>query len=459
MSTISTGQLLRFKSTMIGNDRRCQVCGRRKRRLGKTERCMNQNSDVQPTNLLRCTRCKNVHYCSIHCQRQDWKSGHRQSCRRAVGHEENGVKSAIKSSNESNNGKDISNLEGPLGSDTNAFVGPKAPSKITHRQAHVALKELCVLAQGTPLADSYNLARQAQEEMEHETERQRKQTEQQNRERRIRQQQRQAQQQQQQQWIQDKGDHSQEKKLFSDSTSVPQLLPTTRRIPSVSYVVEEMPRIRQYQLTLWVPSNVDTNNLSVSAQSVTPSGTFTLITILEEGTSGTVDTSHPQSNVIFTGEFPRSLDESRITCTCQTTLVDKSNSTTSAILNSPSISSEKKHEIHIRLPFSAEMDGRIDGVASAVSHDARSHKSTLKAVNGLVCGTCQLPILIPRNKISNGNANEKSSRLQPLTPPQPSSLSDSHTHAIIQRIKLLPKGNWDEIADYLICYSGVRRTT
>ena len=43
------------------------------------ERCCNSNNDKQ--RLKRCGRCKAVYYCSVMCQRSDWKAGHRNACR------------------------------------------------------------------------------------------------------------------------------------------------------------------------------------------------------------------------------------------------------------------------------------------------------------------------------------------------------------------------------------------
>ena len=42
--------------------------------------CGNENEECKKMGIFRCSRCKNVFYCSKQCQKKDWKV-HKDSCR------------------------------------------------------------------------------------------------------------------------------------------------------------------------------------------------------------------------------------------------------------------------------------------------------------------------------------------------------------------------------------------
>jgi hypothetical protein len=353
-----------------------------------------------------------------------------------------------------------------------AFEATRSSSKkrITHRQAHEALKELCLIAHDTPVADSFKLARQAQDEMFKEREKLQTQTKQYDREQTIRNQQQRLKQQKQKQ--------QEREQLVTSSSFHTDFLdvskpPSSRAVLS-PYVIEEMPRIQQYQLTLWVSSTIDTNNFSVSARKRTRSGTCTLITIRDRQQHH-VNTDSIHNDVLFEGVFPRTIDVSRITCSIQ-----HKSASPKRLMNGPSIGTSTKQQqqdlfetVIIRLPFAAETDGRIDGVAGAneiVDKGMIGRHSSLDDVNHLVCNTCQMPILLPNTDVpkitheEKDSADDEDNELPSSSIPSKQAQSSSSRNSIsmqsyksaIKRIKLLPKGHWDEIADYLICYSGVR---
>ena len=413
----------------------CQACGR------TTRRSMNENEP-----LLRCTGCKNTYYCSVECQRRDWiKGGHRQSCG-------NGKSQGV--------AKEDDIKYGPL--------KPPPRKRVTHRQAQDALKELCLMAQGTSVAESYKLSQRAKDEMSKEKELLQRRNEERIREQRIKKYR------QEQQELKRRQKNGEEESLIlknsntrrkdcvssrsstnnTDTHSSSELdrgsLPT---ILSMSYVVEEMPGIQQYQLRLWISTSnkeVDLNRLGVSVRKLTPSGTRSLVTVLvqhDEVESKHNDVGKARHDILFTGEFPRAIDVSRITLSeTSTNLATKPDSTFigSNVRDSTSheqATLEGQHEVIIRLPFRAETDGRIDGVASTTEEGTQSGRhSSLDDVNSLVCAVCHLPVLLPT--------------LSKATTDPVSSVNGNSN--IIQSVKLLPKGHWDEIADYLICYSGVR---
>ena len=413
----------------------CQTCGR------TTRRSMNENE-----RLLRCTGCKNAYYCSVECQRRDWiKGGHRQSCG-------NGKSQAVAEEDDIKYGP----------------VKPTPRRRVTHRQAQDALKELCLMAQGTSVAESYKLSQRAQDEMSKEKELLQRRNEERIREQRIK---KYRQEQQELKWRQ-KNDEEESLRLKdsnkrrkdtlmspsstnnSDTYSSSELgRGSSPTILSVPYVVEEMPGIQQYQLRLWISSSsneVDLNRLGVSVRKLTPSGSRSLVTVLVQ--HGEVESNHndfskSRHDVLFTGEFPRTIDVSRVTLSeTSTNVATRPDSTYigSNIRDSTAQGQdtlEGQHEVIIRLPFCAENDGRIDGVASATGEGTQSGRhSSLDDVNSLVCAVCHLPVLLPT--LSKAKT-------------EPASSSNGNSN-IIQSVKLLPKGHWDEIADYLICYSGVR---
>jgi hypothetical protein len=47
---------------------------------GRTDECWNCGKSNQITTLQQCSRCKVAKYCGKQCQKEDWKSGHKNDC-------------------------------------------------------------------------------------------------------------------------------------------------------------------------------------------------------------------------------------------------------------------------------------------------------------------------------------------------------------------------------------------
>lgn len=396
--------------------------------------------------LRRCTGCKLVYYCSVACQRRDWKAEHRQICQK----------------NKYGSRGRVAKSSAPATSAA-AAIQPQPRRPSTNRQdVEEAWQELCALTQNSSLPESYQKMWQAREEVKRQKQREeeeRGRVQQQNVQRRR------------EEHVQEGDDWREgtEKRLDGEAretgsyrdTKVPitekngdkdtlsdRADETTRRLTSVpaiasssaSFVVEEMAQIGRYQLTLWVPTSIDVNKLFISAQRLTPSESRTLITIRqgqEPLSLASNNGDHDPSQVVFVGEFPRTIQASQITCSSQQQCV--ADQTTIAF----NAKDTRLLQLHIRLPFSAYEDGRIAGDSSSLDIDKRNRTSSLQVVNRLVCGTCHLPVLLPdRGESVEG---ENTVEAQQFT-----------SSTTIQRVASLPTGHWDDIADYLICYNGVR---
>ena len=48
----------------------------------KCDHCSKTQSDLGLTYLKFCSRCKKAYYCSEHCQKEQWRKGHNQYCRK-----------------------------------------------------------------------------------------------------------------------------------------------------------------------------------------------------------------------------------------------------------------------------------------------------------------------------------------------------------------------------------------
>jgi len=56
-------------------EKKCNSCG------SQTRKDLNGKLDAEKkSNLLICTGCSNVNYCSKECQKKDWKNGHKKTC-------------------------------------------------------------------------------------------------------------------------------------------------------------------------------------------------------------------------------------------------------------------------------------------------------------------------------------------------------------------------------------------
>ena len=209
----------------------------------------------------------------------------------------------------------------------------------------------------------------------------------------------------------------------------------------MSFVVEEMPQICRFQLTLTRKQprkqghrtdkscssflRTDTS-IAVSAESVGRSGSRTLVTVREEN----------EKRTLFKGEFPRPIRASEITWRIAK---NKNNNNKNGTQGGDSTTTTNDDDrIVFRLPYpydpsntsSLALGGSLDHSYGGLSSCS---DSTLDEINTVVCGACHLPLVAP------GCHTDSVPKKSPI----------SHVFP-------LPQGHWDEIADYLICYDGVR---
>ncbi|KAJ1325929.1 DUF4470 domain-containing protein [Microdochium nivale] len=65
---------------VAGSRDRCKCCGATDRREASGETADSSTAGSKGRPLMRCTRCKDATYCSLECQKKDWKK-HRMECR------------------------------------------------------------------------------------------------------------------------------------------------------------------------------------------------------------------------------------------------------------------------------------------------------------------------------------------------------------------------------------------
>lgn len=228
-----------------------------------------------------------------------------------------------------------------------------------------------------------------------------------------------------------------------------------------SFVVEEMPQICRFQLTLKRkkrrgqpprPKSSSTtgpivratanekNSIVVSAEPLGRAGARTLVIIRENEHDGT----NGRSSALFVGEFPRPIKASEITWRVvrSTPEYDAKNENSQSGDDTGTEREENARSVFVfRLPYpydpsntsSLVLGGSLDHSCSSSS----SSSSTLDEINIVMCGSCHLPLVIPPN-------HQKF--VSPLATPT--------AKTTIRRVFPLPQGHWDEIADYLICYDG-----
>jgi hypothetical protein len=293
----------------------------------RMQTCQVCQTTCQP---LRCTKCKKAYYCSIECQKTDWKAGHRQTCR------------------------------------------PERPSQET---ADWALRQLVDIKQGMTAGETKKHLDKAGDEVKRMQEERDKQIK--------RKRYRNAQ--PQEESGQSKTDQSSagEKNLLSAPMS--EAVTSTghnRSETRFEVVAEEMKHISRFQVTLRQKSqdiDLDLGSMRVSTSKFNDSSSLVEIVADKEDTT------------IFAAIFPRRLENGRLQKLGDNTL-------------------------HLNLPYQDDLTERELGSQRSLT--------SIENINAIQCSSCEQPLL-------------------PLKP--------------IQRTSELPVGHWDEIADYLICYSGVSR--
>ena len=77
------------------------------------------------------------------------------------------------------------------------------------------------------------------------------------------------------------------------------------------------------------------------------------------------------------------------------------------------------------------------------SSSSNNTSTILRDINGVLCGFCYQPLLIGVHASSDDDDDDDNDN------------DDANTHNVIRRVLPLPVGQWDEIADYVLCYEGV----
>ncbi|MGK3749332.1 MAG: hypothetical protein ACI8RD_001626 [Bacillariaceae sp.] len=215
-----------------------------------------------------------------------------------------------------------------------------------------------------------------------------------------------------------------------------------------SFVVEEMPQICTYQLTIrrqkshllsslcYEESLFNESLISVKAKPIGLSGSSTLVNICYDDRKSTTTTT-----TLFAGEFPRLIDASEITWRVIKSTDDDDNDDNND--NDDSSSSTVIIIFRLRYPYDPCTDIGGGGGETTGYSSTTTTTCSLNDINGVICGSCYQPLLIKSNNntCDNDDGNVSSS-------------SSSSSSLVIRRVFPLPVGHWDEIADYLICYDG-----
>lgn len=279
---------------------------------------------------LRCTKCKKAYYCSIQCQKKDWKAGHRQRCR----------------------------AEGP-----------------SHETAEWALEQLVGVTRGMTANETKEHLDKASDEVK-------RMKEQRDRElKRNRKESKSKSSQKKEDYGSSKTDKLSGGELRSTSPSISEArTPLHPNQDCFEVVAEEMKHISRFQMTLrWKSQDEDIDLGSTRISTSQCNGSSSLVEIVTEKGDKT----------IFSAIFPRRLENERL-----------------QILD--------KKTVCLSLPYQEDPTERELGSQRSLT--------TIEDINSIQCSSCHQSLL-------------------PLKP--------------IQRTAELPVGHWDEIADYLICYSGV----
>ncbi len=344
-------------------DRSCKVCG-----VGP---CTN-----------RCSLCKQVYYCSVDCQRTDWtKGGHRKNC---TGRQ--------KKPNKKKNSVPI--------------MGPSIPPPKTVRNEEDAKRALQELWSLTESAMQEQIENVTETKVSSKTNLRKQQSE-------------------------SKTERASNSKLLQKNNCKKQQRQETdndelfnvveEQYKNCSFVVEEMPQICRFQLTITSTQThpedwIQDSSVHVSAKPIGRAKSRTLIVIRENSTKSS----------LFAGEFPKPIKASDITWRVTTRSSGKETKDKCTFI------------IVVRLPYpydpsntsSLALGGSIDNTYC----NSSLKDATLDEINTVVCGACHLP-LVPSTTTATTTTTT-------TAPP-------------ISRVFPLPQGHWDDIADYLICYDGV----
>ena len=421
------------------------------------------------TCTTRCSLCRLVYYCSVECQRTDWnEGGHKKTCmgnrkRRQTKKNMNMDMGINKNNHNIINKPPIIGPSLPPPSSVHNEDDAKRVLQELWSMEHTELSSASIAENET---QKQKTQKQAQKEIPKpctppslvttnasttpEADCQQKQQEQQ------------KQQQEQQQTLENSSNFSAAVTPTSATAAVvylPDPTATIKKEEKMSFVVEEMPQICRFQLTLTPTKQQqqhtdgvlkDTTSILVSAEPLKRSGARTLVTVRgnDEDNNG---------GVLFAGEFPRPILASEITWRVATKSKSENDDLENAVGNSTSIVFRIPYPYDPSNTSSLALGGSLATQHSSYGGSSSSSLSTstssLDEVNRVLCGTCHMPLVMsPGSSSSSSSSISNSNKLQRQQAKQSSQLASATT---INRVFPLPQGHWDEIADYLICYDGV----
>jgi isopenicillin N synthase-like dioxygenase len=183
----------------------------------------------------------------------------------------------------------------------------------------------------------------------------------------------------------------------------------------VSYMVEDMPQISCYKLALKRQISTQSPNsslnlkISVEQKASAVHSNRTLILVQADGMKA--DTP------LFVGEFPHPLEKDGIR-----------------------LQTEKEREpdslldvYHISLPYPQELASSSVLQGPCNISGGAMQLTSLQDINGVACGRCSSTLF--SCVLENGQ--------------------DRPQKSVIEKVLPMPQGRWDDVAEYLICYSGV----
>ncbi|KAG7348937.1 MYND finger domain containing protein [Nitzschia inconspicua] len=342
----------------------------------------------------RCSLCKSVYYCSVDCQRNDWTQGlHSKQC---LGRKSKPSKRKL----------------GPL------------PNKLRNLEdAQQALEELWSLTNAVPTEESCAIKQKNV-----------------------------------------KGAFTiQSKRLESSRNEIPTIpanpesstshLVTTLPPYSIlrddttivmdkavhSYMVEDMPQISCYRLTLKRQRTTESRSLLLdialerknasNPSSLQVHSNYTLVVISTQ--------TEATEKLLFVGEFPQPIEKDRIQWQVEEEeLVDRDHNDDGSIF--------LLDVYHVSLPYPRDLaNSTIILQSTAESSTGKFPTTSLQQINTAACATCNVPLFSNESTHSGKDPKQRRENTAVTTFPK-----------VIEKVLPLPQGYWDDIAEYLICYSG-----